>query len=536
MPVCTEESVGRLWRTGSGGSGGSSPPSPSTPLSCSPPPPPRLLKRSSSSTFTILDRRYLTPSPTPEDNDFGLSKIIGWYPTFILKFTRNLIATLLYLVWSQFLLMGPALWLSAWLWVIWKCIQLPLACVKWCLTLIITPASELTRKKRTVVISGGSSIQTLHLARNFYCAGARVVVIELEGLFGLARFSTAVDKFYTVPPPQDDSAEDYVDALKSIMLKEKASYYIPVCSSSTAYYDALAKPHLELMGTTVFCPGLKEVCFLDDVMELLRKCDSEGMATPEYYPVTSKEEVDRLYDVGILRSGRHIMFSTGPQGCRDRMKILLPNVKRDFKSPHFISLQRPWVIVKDYPGEHFITCTTVRESKVVANVTCRVEGTGGKLIPQKHKEIEIWLNNLFSKLKLLRPVSGHMSFRFVECTNSGSVVPLGCRIGVSMPYICHTSVHARIVWKPCRHFVRQASGPLVAPQGRYWMHEAVIDTLKHPSVESVTQLIGTVLDKREALFTYWDPLPYCAYYHIQLPFTHVLRFVQGRHHTQIPTI
>jgi hypothetical protein len=64
------------------------------------------------------------------------------------------------------------------------------------------------------------------------------------------------------------------------------------------------------------------------------------------------------------------------------------------------------------------------------------------------------------------------------------------------------------------------------------MHETVMNTLKHPSVEAVGRFIGTVLDKREALFVFWDPLPYCAYYHLQLPFKNVLAFVQehyGQH-------
>ncbi|XP_014271474.1 uncharacterized protein [Halyomorpha halys] len=521
MPVCTDESVGKVC-----GSGASTPPSPTTPLSCSPPPPPRYLSRKSSSTFTLLDRRYLTPSPPPEPDLGLLPSFIGWYPAFFLCFSRNLLATFIYLTWNQFFLMGPALWVSLWLWVFWKCVSYPLFFAKWIITLMFTPATELIRKKRTVMISGGSSIQTLHLARNFFSAGARVVVFEVEGTFGLARFSTAVDKFYSVPPPRGDRAEEYIEALKEIAAIEKVTYYIPTCVTTTAYYDALAKPHLELMGVSVFSPGLKEVLQLDDVMELLRRCHIEGMSTPEYFPVMCKEEVHRLYDDGTIKTGRHIMFSAGPLGCRDRMKVLLPSTKRDFKGIHYISIQRPWVIVKDYPGDHFITCTTVRESKVLANVTCKVEGSEGRLVPVDHKEIELWLNQLFSKMKFLRPVSGHMSFRFVECTNSGSVVPLGCRVGVSMPYICHTSVHARLVWKPCRHFSRQASGPLVAPQGRYWISEAIISAIRRPSVKKMTELVRTVFDRREAIFSYWDPIPYCAYYHVQLPFSKINKLVR----------
>ncbi|XP_014258585.1 uncharacterized protein LOC106672026 [Cimex lectularius] len=516
MPACSAETVGTMWSP--------TPPTPSTPISCSPPP--RLL-RSTSSTFTLLDRRYLTPSPPPKPD--LLPNIIGWYPTFVLRFARNLIATVIYLIWSQFLMMGPALWLSAWLWVFWKCVQIPLSFVKWIITWAITPSSEMNRKKRTVLISGGSSIQALHLARNFYAAGTRVVVVELEGLFGLAKFSTAVDKFYFVPKPSGDRAEQYKEALADIVLKERVSYYIPVCATSTAYYDALVKPYLERLGVTVFCPCLRDVCLLDDVIEMMRQCRLEGLRTPEHYPVYSREDVYRLYDEDKLRAGMFLMFSCGPSGVRDRMKVLLPQVKREFSAPHYISLQRPWVIVKDYPGDHYITCTTVKESRVVANVTCKLESSGGNMAPVENEEIDRWIDKILQSAKFEKTMSGHMSFRFVDSANG--LVPLGCRVGVSLPYICHTSVHARLVWKPCRHFSRQASGPVISSSGRYWMHEAVIQTLKHPSVESVTDLLGTVMDKREALFAYWDPLPYCAYYHIQLPLTNVLRFLQGRRNT-----
>lgn len=402
MPVCTDESVQLC------GSGASTPPSPSTPISCSPPPPPRLLSRKSSSTFTLLDRRYLTPSPPPPE---PLVDIIGWYPAFFIKFAKTLLTTLLYLAWNQLFLLGPALWFSIWLWFFWKCVSYPLSVFKWLLTILFTPATEIIRKKRTVLISGGSSIQSLHLARNFYTAGARVVVFEVDGQFGLGKFSTAVDKYYTVPAPHGDRAEEYIEAVKDIAHTEKVSYYIPTCVTTTAYYDALLKPHLELLGVSVFCPGLKEVCLLDDVMELLRRCHIEGMSTPEYFPVMCKEEVYRLYDDDTLKSGRHIMFSAGPIGCRERMKVLLPSTKREFKGPHHISMNRPWVIVTDYPGDHFITCTTVKDSRVVANVTCKVENARGTMAPVDHREIDLWLNQLFTRLKFLRPVCGHMSFR-----------------------------------------------------------------------------------------------------------------------------
>lgn len=542
MPACANESLSKLWPGSSPGSPAGSPPSgslPCSPASRSPPstsPPPRLRRSLSSSTALAYPREQASPPPPHllEDCSGGpgqagglLAQLIGWYPAFLLRFARNLLAALVYLSWSQLLLAGPTLWLSAWLWLFWKAVQLPLAVVKGVLSRLSTPAAERARRKRTVLISGGSSVQALHLARNFHSAGTRVVVCEVEGLFGLARFSTAVHRFYTVPAPSADAPYEYVRALCDIAVREEAEYFLPVCSSTPAYYDALAKPDLELLGCSVFCPGLDQTSALDDTLEVLRRCRARGLATPPFYPVHSREDVLRLYEAGVLRGARFFLQLAGLDGCRDRVKLALPASRHEFRamaaaiSPP-LAEHRPWVVVQDVVGTHFLTCTTVKSGQVVANVTCRLEQG---LVPVESAEVTRWLEAFFARM----PVTGHFRFRLVRPAGAGQgLLPLGCRVGVSLPYLCHTSVHPRIVIKPCRHFSRQASGPLVSGAGRYWMHEAVLDTLKRPSVEAVSRLIGTVLDKREALFVFWDPLPYCAYYHLQLPARHLLGFLQGR--------
>lgn len=199
-----------------------------------------------------------------------------------------------------------------------------------------------------------------------------------------------------------------------------------------------------------------------------------------------------------------------------------------FKFPLEISENKQWIAIRDLPGVHYVTCTTVKEGIVVANVTCSVQQATRSLIPEENKDIESWLKKFFNKIRLQRPINGHISFRFVRCEQTGNLFPIGTRVGVSLPYICHTGVQSRVICKPCPHFTRQNSGPIVQEGGRYWIHEVLLNTLKHPSVDAVGKLIGTVLDKREALFVYWDPLPYCAYYHFQLPFKSVKAFLKRR--------
>ncbi|XP_065072925.1 uncharacterized protein LOC135697227 [Ochlerotatus camptorhynchus] len=524
-----------------------SPPMPSSPLSSSPP---STLRRNYSSTFMLIpedravDQVSVTESaasaPHQDDpaskyrisNGRIILRLVLWWPLLMIAIAQRILGVLMQLSWRPFLMAAPAFWLSACLWMFWKVIALPLACLKWVLVAMHTPAHERNRKKRTILISCGSTIQSLHLARNFYKSGARVVVFEFEGLFALARFSTAVSKFYTIQRPTPETSNEYIAALCEIVEKEQPTHYIPVCATSAAHYDALAKPHLELRGCSSFIPGAQETSVLDDILQVMKKCELNQIALPPHQVINCKEDLNRLYENGWLSGYRNVMVSSGLLGILERTKYILPMNRRDLKLNYEISEMQKWVVIRDVIGAQYVTCTTVKDSQVVANVTCIIQNDTRSLVPEENVEIETWLREFFRKIRLQRPLNGHISFRLAKCQSSGEVVPLGIRVGVSLPYICYTGVHSKVICKPCPHFKRQNSGPLVQDGGRYWIHETVMKAIRRPSVDAVQQLIGTVIDKREALFVYWDPLPYCAYYHFQLPFNSVKTFLHKRQRTR----
>uniref|UniRef100_A0A182MTQ3 Uncharacterized protein n=1 Tax=Anopheles culicifacies TaxID=139723 RepID=A0A182MTQ3_9DIPT len=536
------------------GSRHNSPPMPSSPLSSSPP---STLRRNYSSTFTLIpeDRELDTVQPTPPvpasssssktetkpqrvSNGRILLRLVLWWPLLLIAVAQRLLGCCMQLAWKPFLMAAPAFWLSACLWMFWKLIALPLAGLKWALVALHTPAHERNRRKRTILISCGSTIQTLHLARNFYKSGARVVVFEFEGLFALARFSTAVSKFYAIQRPTPETAGEYIAALCEIVEKEQPTHYIPVCATSPAHYDALAKPHLELRGCSSFIPGAQETSVLDDILQVMRKCDTNEILLPPHQIVSSKEELHRLYDGGWLTGFRNVMVASGALGLLERSKYVLPANRRDLRLNYEVSEAQKWVVIRDVIGSHYVTCTTVKDSAVIANVTCAIQADTRSLVPEENAAIDRWLQEFFRRIRLQRPINGHISFRLVKCQCSGQILPLGIRVGVSLPYICYTGVHSRVLCKPCPHFSRQNSGPLVQEGGRYWIHETVLKALRKPSVDAVQHLIGTVIDQREALFVYWDPLPYCAYYHFQLPFNSVKRFLHKRQasRTSVPAM
>lgn len=467
----------------------------------------------------------------PDSSLHFILRLIFWWPLLIISVCQRILDFSMLKL--DTINPTPTFWFSIVLWIFWKLISVPLAVMKYILVVLHTPSYERRRRKRTVLISCGSTVQSLHLARNFHSAGARVVVFEFEGLFALARFSTAVDKFYTIPKVGTENVNIYISSLVDIIEKEKPSLYIPVAATSPAYYDALAKPHVELAGCEkVFSPGGQEVSILDDIGQVLRKCEKQNIPVPPYHILSSKEDLLQLYDNGFMNTYRTVLVSTGLNGIIERQKLILPTNKRDLKIPFEISDEKQWIVIRDVPGKHFVTCTTVKDSKVIANVTCRIQSETRNLMPEENAEIEKWLHEFFDKVRLMRSINGHLSFRFVKSEATGDLLTLGTRVGVTLSYLCYTGVQPRVVAKPCPHFERRNSGPMT--QSKHFLPQTVAETLKKPSPESIKKLVGNVLNQREALFVFNDPLPYIAFYHFQLPLqkvSNVLKRYTSKHNT-----
>ncbi|CAK1541265.1 unnamed protein product [Leptosia nina] len=445
---------------------------------CSHQPPFTTLRRSFSSTFSLIPEEQAVPPEYPA----SLPRLIGvitWLPR---QFLRPLIAIFNFIAhpaWKQILVVLPTLWIAASLFIFWKCVQCPLGVLK----MIAGALSSSPEKQRTVLISGGSSVQALHLARNFHSAGARVIAFEIEGQFTLLKYSAAVSQFYTVPRPNPGDPLAYARALKEIVEKESIVFYIPVSSSTPAYYDALAKPHLEVMGCQCFVPCARDVVALDDPLELIRLCRVAGLATPQFWVVASEEDVKSWYESGASKEGKHFIVSAGPRGARDRLRFILPDSITHLRFPREISAEKPWVIMREPKGERLMTCTTLKGSRAVNNVTCRLDTERKGLIPQKDDDADAWVQKFVACLTPARPMTGHIAFRLVREENTdgkGKLVAIGARVGVSLPYLCQGP-------KRCGH------------------------------AATVGNLLNTVLDTREALFAYWDPLPYCAYYQARSP-------------------
>lgn len=486
----------------------------------------------SKSTFYLLDRRT---SPPPgrllQPQNVTAGTIHG-----CAAFFWTVANALFGLPWVNVLLVRvPSLCLCLWVQCAWKCTRVPLVVSKYVLQLCATRPSRLNRGRFTVLINGGSTVQTLHLARNFHQSGARVIVCEIDGRAELCSFSVAANGHYTVPGPNDDNCVQYVDALRAIVERERVDMYVPTGATVSAYYDAVAKPHLELLGCRCWTPGLDGVAVLNDLSEVFRVCEAAGLPVPKHLLVSSKDDIIKLYDNVSFRADRHFIVNVGQSGCKASHSLQLPATRRSLRLPGPVSDDCPWLLVQHCLGSYYTTCTTVQAGRVVGNVTCTAHD--GRAT-DNNALIDDWTARFVSAVPV--PFDGYLSFR-VCVSPSRKVVPLGCRVGVPITYASYRSNFEHVVMQcspPARgqrasvgvagavaaHPNAAANGAsqqstelVVETTDRYYATALLYETAtRMMTVQSVKRLVRTVVTEREMVFTYWDPLPFFAHYSLQM--------------------
>lgn len=474
-------------------------------------------KRSKSSTFYLFDRRT---SPPP-GRLLEPQNVIAATERSAASFVWGLIKTFVGLPWVGALLFRiPSMWLRFGMRSAWTCARVPLVAAKLALRLTVHRRYHRNHHHRTVLINGASTVQTLHLARNFYRIGVRVIVCEIDGHAELTSFSVVADGYYTVPRPTEDSCVRYVDALRAIVEKERVGLYVPTGTTVSSYHDSVAKAHLELLGCRCYAPGLDAMTVIGDLSEIFRHCNTEGLPVPKYLTVCSKEDIVKLYDNVQFRADRHFIVNVGLSGCKVRHSLQLPADRKSLTLPGPVSDNCPWLLVQNCPGTYYTTCTTVLDGMVIGNVTCR---RGSSSIPtvMRNQLVDDWVTHFVRTL----PFAFDGILTFSICVSpSRKVIPMGCHVGVPVSYASYTSNLEQILYPWSPHHQYPLTEIEIDIAERYYATELVYESFARMNTtigQSIKRFLNTVLTKSEMVFAYWDPLPYFVYYNLQMPIDYV---------------
>jgi len=360
---------------------------------------------------------------------------------------------------------------------------------------------------RTILISGGKMTKALHLARAFHRAGHRVVLVEAEKyrLTG-HRFSRAVDRFYTVPPP---GAADYAAALLDIVRREAVDVYVPVCSPASAHDDALAKAELgEYCEVLHFDP--ETLARLDDKYAFTATAAQLGLPVPDAHRITDPEQVVAFDFAGhrppyILKS-----IAYDPVRRLDLMPLPQPEPQdtRAFVAALPISEDNPWIMQAFVAGQEYCTHSTVRDGQVQLHCCCASSAVQLNYAMVDMPEIEAWVTRFVGALRL----TGQVSFDFIR-GGDGRVYAIECNprthSAITMFYD-HPDVARAYLDSDVATLT-----PLATSRPTYWLYHELWRLVCDPRRSGDT--LRRMWHGREAIFAWEDPLPFLMVHHLQIP-------------------
>lgn len=368
-----------------------------------------------------------------------------------------------------------------------------------------TPPRKKTDAPRTILISGGKMTKALQLARSFHTAGHRVILVESRKYRRTGhRFSRAVDRFYVVP---ECNERGYARALLDIARREGVEVYVPVSSPAASAYDAEARNLLDEVCEVIHADAAM-VRMLDDKAEFASMARSLKLRVPDSHLITDVRQID-AFDFPPGRSYLLKRIAYNPVGRMDltRLSRETPMRNRRFARSLGISVEDPWILQEFIEGQEYCTHGTVRDGHLQVYGCCESSAFQINYSHVDKPEILSWVETFVGALG----VTGQLSFDFIEAAD-----------GHAYAIECNPRTHSAITMFYDHPEVADAylrdGHPMITPtpssRPTYWLYHEVWRLITQPY--RVARL-ATILRGTDAILTRWDPWPFFAVHHLQMP-------------------
>lgn len=385
--------------------------------------------------------------------------------------------------------------------------NLTLVTLSWLLTLF--RPSPTTDNPKTVLLTGGKMTKSLQLARSFYKAGYRVILVETHKYWLSGhRFSRAVAKFYTVPAPEKDP-DGYCQTLQDIVRKEGVDVFIPVSSPVASYYDSLAKPLLSPFCEVLhFDPEVTKT--LDDKFALCDKARFLGLSSPKSFQIT---HTDQILNFDFAADGSPYLLKSIAYDSVTRLDMTqLPcEGMEDYISKLPISEARPWTMQQFITGQEYCTHSTVRNGKI--RLHCCSESSPFQINYQQVENPAIyqWVAEFVAKLN----ITGQISFDFIQ-TEDGTVYPIECNPRT------HSAItmfhdHPQVAEAYLEDREEAYITPLPESKATYWLYHELWRLTGIRSFSDLKAWFNKVTQGTDAMYCFDDPLPFLMVHHWQIP-------------------
>lgn len=376
--------------------------------------------------------------------------------------------------------------------------------------------------RKTILISGGKMTKALQLARSFHSAGHRVVLVEsAKYRFTGHRFSRAVDAFHCVPEP---TAPGYAEALLDVARRERVDVFVPVSSPAASLHDSRARELLDDV-CEVLHVDTDTVKLLDDKAQFSVAARALGLRVPDFRRITDAQEVvDFDFPPARIYVLKRIAYN--PVGRMDQTPLSreTPEHNAAFARSLSISPDDPWILQEFVTGQEYCTHGTARSGRLQVYGCCESSAFQINYASIEKPEIRSWVEEFVAALDL----TGQVSFDFIEAED-----------GRAYAIECNPRTHSAITMFHDHPQVAAAylvdEHPVITPRPRarptYWIYHEVWRLVTQPGRRR--HRLRTILRGKDAIFTWWDPLPYLLVHHLQIPSLLLRNFRERRGWTRI---
>ncbi len=366
---------------------------------------------------------------------------------------------------------------------------------------------------QTILISGGKMTKALQLARSFHQSGHRVILVETHKYWLTGhRYSWAIDKFYTVPNPQSD---DYGPALLAIVQQENVDVYVPVCSPIASYYDAevqrLLNPHCSVMHVDV-----DRLNQLDDKYQFATAAQDLGLRVPKSYCITDPQQV---LDFDFTNTKRKYILKSIPYDSIRRLDLTKLPCETVAETTAFvrslpIAPNKPWIMQEYIPGQEYCTHSTVRQGHLQLHCCCESSAFQVNYKQVDRPDITDWIRTFVGGLQL----TGQVSFDFIQADDDGQVYAIECNprthSAITMFYNQPLVAQAYLQDEPIVPPVQ----PLESSRPTYWIYHEIWRLVTHlGSWPETKHRLQTIVQGKDAIFAWNDPLPFLMVHHWHIP-------------------
>jgi predicted ATP-grasp superfamily ATP-dependent carboligase len=367
---------------------------------------------------------------------------------------------------------------------------------------------------KTVMVSGGKMTKALQLVRSFHAAGHRVILVETHKYWHIGhRYSWAVDRFYTVSDPKQDT-QGYLQGLLDIAQKEQVNIYVPVCSPVASYYDALAKEFLA-QQCEVLHEDAKTVQQLDDKYQFAQAAQDLKLSVPKSFKITHPQQV---LDFDFSNESRPYILKSILYDSVNRLNLTkLPcatlQATEMFVNSLPISESLPWVMQEFISGQEYCVHSTVRDGELRVYCCCESSAFQVNYESVDLPEIRQWVTQFVQGMKL----TGQMSFDFIR-TSTGEVYAIECNprthSAITLFYNHPDLAKAYLETEP----LLESLQPLASARPTYWTYHELWRLVTHlDTPQEVAYRLSILLRGKDAIFEWDDPLPFLMVHAWQIP-------------------